>query len=359
MVAGAYQKQSGSVRLTARFVKVETGEIIGTAKVDGPSSDFLNLQDRVTVELLKSAGIESKHVQKFAKRTRPKLKSIKTVELYGDAVVERDDDKKRDLLVASLNEDASFTYAAHDLDALEKRIAAYEAASRAAADAKVRKEIDETHAALKTETDPTRIRDLYRALFTALEQARRWNTLLVEARALRDHPPPPAPVPMGKVSFEEGAAYEILYAEFFLKLHDALLRDGEAFLKQYPGSVTFPTVKSWLTGEIELKRRIDAGKDKAAKDFAELDSRRRWDLCQVADVYEHNAQYPEAQRLYRACLPMNTRERWAVLLRLITTDQALADWKAIRADLRELSKEKYEHAASFRSAMEQQIPSDG
>ncbi len=359
MVAGAYQKQAANVRLTARFVKVETGEIIGTAKVDGPSADFLNLQDRVTVELLKSAGIEARHVQRFAKRTRPKLKSIKTVELYGDAVVEHDDDKKRDLLVASLNEDASFSYAAHDLDALEKRIAAYEAAARAASEAKIRKEIDETHAQLKRETDPTKIRDLYRSLFSSLEQGRRWDPLYAEARALRDHPPPPAPVPMGKVSFEEGAAYEILYAELMLKQHDALLRDGEAFLKQYPASVTFPTVKGWLSAEIELKRNIEAGKEKAAADFAQLDSRRRWDLCQVADVYQRYAQFPEAQRLYRACLPMGTRERWAVLMRLVTVDQELADWKTMRADLRDLAKEKHENVGAFKTAVELSIPADG
>src|SRR5262245_47795726 len=35
MVTGAYQKVGPEVRLTARFVKVETGEVVGSAKVDG------------------------------------------------------------------------------------------------------------------------------------------------------------------------------------------------------------------------------------------------------------------------------------------------------------------------------------
>jgi len=362
MVAGAYQKSGPSVRLTARFVKVETGEIVGTAKVDGPQRDFLDLQDRVTVELLKSAGIEAKHVQKFAKRARPKIKSLKTVELYGDSLVERDDDKKRDLLKLALDEDASFVYAARDLDALEKRLAAYDAAARAAGERKIRQQIDDTHAKLKAETDPQRIRDLYRELFSALEQGRRWRTLLVEARALKDHPPPPvvgAPAPPGKATFEEGAAYEVLYAEFMLKMHDAVLRDGENFLKQFPTSMVFPTVKSWLAGEIELKRKIEAGKPKAAAEYAALESRRRWDLCAPADIYQQNAQFIEAQRLYRACLAMGTRQRWSVLLRLVQVDVELADWAAARADLKDLGAEKWEHAASYRTAMESVIPADG
>ena len=48
LVAGAYQRAGTTVRLTARFVRVETGEIVGTAKVDGPATDFLMLQDQVT-----------------------------------------------------------------------------------------------------------------------------------------------------------------------------------------------------------------------------------------------------------------------------------------------------------------------
>ncbi|MFI5290893.1 MAG: CsgG/HfaB family protein, partial [Polyangia bacterium] len=128
IVAGAYQRAASSVRLTARFVRVETGEIVGTAKVDGRAADFLSLQDKVTVQLLRSAGLRGERVQLFAKRVRPKLKSLKTIELYGDAVVEKDDKKKEDLLKLALNEDPGFVYASRDLDELEKRLKRYDTA---------------------------------------------------------------------------------------------------------------------------------------------------------------------------------------------------------------------------------------
>src|SRR5207244_3131308 len=60
MVAGAYQRAGQAVRLTARVVRVETGEILGTAKVDGKEAEILRLQDRVTAELLRSAGLKEK-----------------------------------------------------------------------------------------------------------------------------------------------------------------------------------------------------------------------------------------------------------------------------------------------------------
>ena len=108
---GAYQKVAQNVRLTARFVRVESGEIIGSAKVDGKVADFLSLQDRITGELLKSAGMGSSG-EALARRARPKLKSARTMELYGDAVITDDVEKKKKLLQQTLDEDPQFSYAA-------------------------------------------------------------------------------------------------------------------------------------------------------------------------------------------------------------------------------------------------------
>ena len=359
MVAGAYQRSGPTVRLTARFVNVETGEIVGTAKVDGPEADLFTLQDRVTVELLKSAGIAPAHVQKFAKRTRPKLKSLKTVELYGDAVVEHDDEKKRELLVAALDEDPTFTYASRDLDALEKRLQSYEAQRQSAEDRKIRAAIDDTNAKLKTATDPAQIRDLDHQLFQQLGEARRWVTLYALLRKLNDHPPPPAPPMVDGRTFDEVMLFDLVMCEFNLKMRDAVLRDGETFLRKFPASSRFSNVKMMMGVEIEFKRQVEAGKPEAARRFAELDSRARWDLCRVADVYHSAHQYPEAQRLYRACLEMGTRERRYVLLPLISIDTELADWKSARKDLDLLGKEQLDNRATIMQGLSYQVPSDG
>ena len=115
IVAGAYQRAASRVRVTARFVDVATGEIKGSAKVDGSTADFLSLQDKITAELMKSAGMGHADVQHFAKRVRPKVKSFKAIELYGDAVTQTDEKKKLELLKLSLNEDPQFVYASRDL----------------------------------------------------------------------------------------------------------------------------------------------------------------------------------------------------------------------------------------------------
>ncbi|MFN0121928.1 MAG: FlgO family outer membrane protein [Blastocatellia bacterium] len=50
-IGGGYQHIGEMVRITARIVEVETGEVSGTVKIDGRMSELFDLQDRVVVEL--------------------------------------------------------------------------------------------------------------------------------------------------------------------------------------------------------------------------------------------------------------------------------------------------------------------
>jgi TolB-like protein len=50
-VQGGFQKVGKQLRITARFVRVETGEVLDTLKVDSPSSDVFKAQDQVADKL--------------------------------------------------------------------------------------------------------------------------------------------------------------------------------------------------------------------------------------------------------------------------------------------------------------------
>jgi TolB-like protein len=359
VVVGAYQKSFSSVRLTARFVNVETGEIVGTAKVDGAANELFALQDRVTAELLKSAGIAAPHVQKFVKRERPKIKSFKAVELYADAVVETDDGKKRDLLKMALNEEPGFTYAARDLDALEKRMRAYAGIARTEQHKKIETQLADVEKKLREAKDPAEVRDAYFQLLPSLLMTRHWHRLAVEARKIVDNPPPDPPRPGGmNISLVEQAAYYLVTAESQLKQRDSVLLDGEAFMKRFPTSPYFGSVQSTMRMTIEYKRKQDEGKDKAAKELAQLNTRQKWDLCRIALEYRREHQNVEAQRLYRACVQAGTHERGDALRDLVWADIELGDWKAARADLRAFAQVGERGAEQMRETFEQQVPAD-
>jgi pentatricopeptide repeat protein len=51
IVCGGYQKIGEMLRITARFVEVENGEVIKTVKIDGQMKDIFDLQDKIVYEL--------------------------------------------------------------------------------------------------------------------------------------------------------------------------------------------------------------------------------------------------------------------------------------------------------------------
>ena len=52
VIAGAYQRQGGQLRITARLVETNTETVRYTTKVDGPINDLFTLQDRLVTDLL-------------------------------------------------------------------------------------------------------------------------------------------------------------------------------------------------------------------------------------------------------------------------------------------------------------------
>jgi TolB-like protein len=352
IAVGAYQQAAADVRLTARFVQVETGEIVGTAKVDGRASEFLRLQDRVTAELLRSAGL-SQHAKKVTERARPAIKSMRTLELYGDAVVAQNDEKKAELLKLAVAEDAAFTYAAADLAALEKRMKAYEVVARAKQEEKTRALLND----FAKEKDPQKQATMAMQVMNTLMQARRYRTLAALGRTLMNGPAAAATLPGTALRIDEMALYYIITAENSLKQHDAVLHDGEAFLRRFSTSMYFGSVKMMMDNIIREKREVEQGKEKVKKEMAELSSEQRWNLCRVATTYSYAHQYHEAQRLFRACFAVGGVDKHA-LPQLLSVDLALGDWAAMKKDLAELEKADPEMYRSMKAAYEMSIPSD-
>jgi TolB-like protein len=352
IVGGAYQKVASTVRLTARFVKVETGEIVGTAKVDGSSSDFLQLQDRVTAELLKSAGIKDKEVVHYAKRVRPKVKSYKAIELYGDAVVETDDKKKREFLKLALNEDPDFSYAVRDLDELEKRLKQYDALNQKENDAALAALLEQ----VKTEKDPQKLFMAYMMAFAKLQLSRRWHKVAALSRHALKNPPPPSL--SGNIA--EYAQQNIVNACSMLRDYDCVLREGEKFLATYPGSLQFMGVRSTVDAAIEYKRTREEGKAKAAGEIANLTPAQKANPCQLGQIYNTHKQMREAIKHLEQCAVMKDPSFPPVgsLQLLVVSAFDMGDFAAARKYIERLSKVDPAVGKSM-AAMEVSMPTDG
>lgn len=328
ITTGAYQRSGSAIRLTARFVKVETGEVVGTAKVDGPASEFLQLQDRVTVELLRSAGM-ARQSDRFVRRARPKLKSLRAVELYGDAINESNDQKRVELLKQAVSEEPTFVYASRDLDALEKRLRALTSVQQVASGRK----LEELRKQLAAETDPQKRKTLEGQLAGELMAARRWHELRRLAR--------------GTQLGTDGASFYAVQADALLHDWDAVLRDGEAFLQRYPGSPFFNGVKSQVEAAIARKRRAAEQRAGINEALKKIEGDQRYDLCRFGWVYRSHEMHEEARRFLRACLAVGTggaKDLWPAL---VIADVELGDFAQARKDLVELRKVDGGMAATY------------
>jgi serine/threonine protein kinase/TolB-like protein len=353
IVAGAYQQAAAQVRLTARVIRVETGEIIGTAKVDGKGAELLRLQDRVTAELLRSAGLLPQ-AKRVAARPRPHVTNLRSMEIYGQALQTRDDQERYTLLKLAVAEDKNFTYAVNDLAALEARLRRYQLAADEATD----KALGEILARLSAAKDLTAGGQAVQELFQRLITGRRYRRLILEARAFLDRdlpgPPPPGPHP------RELAAFYIIMAQMNLRDWDGLMRDGELFLKRYPSSNFFPNVKTLVEQGISQKRQTEEGRAKAEEALAKTPSMLRWDLCHLGRVYRGARQLREAQRLFRACAEVRAGQppHPEALRELILTDVELGDFAEARRSLAALEQED---PAAYRAVkfVADQLPVDG
>ncbi|HWP43489.1 MAG TPA: tetratricopeptide repeat protein, partial [Blastocatellia bacterium] len=58
IIGGGYQRIGELIRITARFVDVETGSLLKSVKIDGTISDIFDLQDRIVYELSQGLNLQ-------------------------------------------------------------------------------------------------------------------------------------------------------------------------------------------------------------------------------------------------------------------------------------------------------------
>jgi TolB-like protein len=319
LVTGAYQRVGGDVRLTARFVDVQSGVVIGSAKVDGAAGDLLSLQDRVTAELARSAGFA------FAARKRPRLRSLRAVEMYGDALLERDEARRHELLRAAAVEEPQFEYAVRDLDELERRLQSYAAHADAERQRLGLQRVEGLRARVTAARDPRARAAAYQALFDELHAQYRFHRLFAEARAAVDQ----RDATLG-AAFDERARWELILTLGLLKNDtDRLLREGERFLAAYPTSRRFDDVKQLMAYAIRWKRKAASGGDEAAARIEALPMERRDNPCVVGRIYHEARVLDRAAQSYERCVA-DPRADESYLLNLINVYIAMPDFKSAR-----------------------------
>ncbi len=291
VVVGGFQQAGKQIRITARFVQVETGVVRDTAKVTGALSRIFSLQDQIVARLL---GHKVRPRQRrrgtsrpAAKRTPPSDVERKQPEgaapvkpasdedtlgayrLYSLSLLTSSDAERVQFLRDAVELDPDFEYATRDLEELQRRLQGYEQR----ADELREQQQQRGLAALDDTSVPAAQRSvLALQLLQSHVTSFRYRELQDVAERIYRMNLPPA---YGTTDVREYASYYLVLAHQMLKQHDLLLQAGERHLKEFPAGTFFGSVSMLMQSEIQQRRRHQRGDEKTAARLAEIEAERR------------------------------------------------------------------------------------
>lgn len=258
VVVGSFQAAGKKLRFNARFVEVETGVILDTAKATGPMANVFALQDQVVGKLLGKAP---------PARAKPK-KAAKTVEayrLYAMSLATASDADRVGLLKKSLSLDPDFVYAADELAALEKRLEEY-AKERETASLS----LDKSTFDLLVDPKVPAHEKQWRAgqLLVRHLGERRCKAAVFDAKRILDLgiPDPEAAV----VGANENALNTLVLCYRILGQDDLAIQAAESLMKRFPAGAWFKTAERQVTEIVEWRKGAPERAAKIDARFAEL-----------------------------------------------------------------------------------------
>lgn len=257
IVVGSYQRANKQLRINARFVSVETGEVLDTAKTTGPSSDPFALQDRIVAQLL---GVKSGDA--LPKRKPATTKTVEAYRLYAMSLSVASDAERLGYLKQSLAIDPDFVYSNDDLEALKKRMGILSDVSQA----KVSVEEQRLAAiALDSAAPPDGRVSAMQNVLALAAGARRYHAQLAFADKMYA-----AKLPAAR-GFDptEYASYQRVLAASSLSQTGLALQYGERHLKEFPAGRWYRDVEQAMNRIIDQRGIWDRRRPEYEQDLAE------------------------------------------------------------------------------------------
>jgi len=264
VVVGSFQQAGQELRLNARFVSVESGEVTGAAKTTGPTGHVFLLQDEIISRLL-GAKAPAAPQGRRRKSGEPTLRAYK---LYAMALTTASDADKVNYLKEALESDPDFTYAADDLEALRQRLKNLAQRSNQA--------MLEAQANAEAMLEDTRIPAKERAQAVASEMARLLSTRRYRACKRLSQRVIDLNLPVVETYDPvENAVFFLFLAEVLLHETDRALKTGEEFMKRYPASAYFPAAETHMRELVKRRQEEIDGVAHLEERFAAIEAERQ------------------------------------------------------------------------------------
>lgn len=250
VVLGAFQMEQvahgAQLRITARFVVVETGLVLDTAKATGSIDKVFDLQDEIVAKLIGK--------KPPVRKSRPK---VKTYEAYSKALA-LPPEKRIEELRKVVTVDPDFVYAADDLRALEERMKGY---SQTAFEKLADRERELLARVEDAALPPDERMRAATYLLQTLQEYRKFRTVLSLSEKLYAAQVPP--------DVREYASACRAKAAFDLRKWDVALQYGEKHLAEFPAGPHYVKVEGAMKIVIDTRKRWQERRAEYEADLAE------------------------------------------------------------------------------------------
>jgi len=286
LVFGSYNASRRNLMVTCKLIKVENGSVVKAQVFEGRVSEILKIANKVASAVVNglATDLNDKTIQPPKDIAGDEI-PIETIIQYENALGMSDNEdyeSAKKVLKNILKDMPKFNLANKELSALEKRILEYDKKHKDAMN--------------KLKNEPLTYMSFIQVCSGFL-MSFEYTKLLAYCMENRNNPPV---APEGSiVSGEQMLEYYIVTAANALKNYGLLLTEAEAFLKKYPGSMYYGSVKMILQTALqdaEQNRRSGAVANAEAKIVAAECEEENQDLCNydIAMKYFEGKQYKNA-----------------------------------------------------------------
>ncbi|MBN2693054.1 hypothetical protein JXR93_00200 [bacterium] len=266
ILKGSFITVKGNLRIDVNIIETESGKVVDSAYVEGNEASFFKMEKQLIKKIVKAIRTdETKIPDSFEKESESKelknfdvvLNYSKGVELYDDGKFEEAEKEFK----KTLEFDNNFSYSIEFLDKLEKRMAQYQKKADEIKNQEIKNLID-NYQTLKTDKMITmKISQLFGKLMSGME----YREMLKLIDFLKKDLPPSNEF----LNMDELIQYYAFLSHYMLKNRENALKEGENFLKTFPSSIYFSSVKTNMEMLIESQKQEESLKNEYPSELEE------------------------------------------------------------------------------------------
>jgi TolB-like protein len=308
IITGTILPSKRTTLITYKILQVESGKLMIGNTVEGQTSKFAKVEALLSASVMTALGsvLHDLAIKADTGRVEADTYSLDNIESFGKALDYKDKgdlQNAQSVLKTVLSETKNFTYGAVALSDVEKRLASYDKNRQNILDKE--KELPITWAS-------------FQQLSTSYMSSSQFSNLLDLCQKARAKPPE---APQGsQITAKELIAFYFIMSYYSLKQWENTIKEGEPFMKNYPVSMYYSTVKLYVNQAMSDIKSTATRRDKTMDLVNPLlekakqgsDAEKQMAYFQIGQAFFDNAYYDEALDYYTKLKANVLSERYQI-----------------------------------------------